>query len=265
MGNWFGVTSGNLIKHCGDTGAYTLAKALDGIDHWYHAVSEIHWFIIDLGKSCTISKMRGRSLSVMDPTRVALYTFQTPAEHEVLVGMTDAWRDTSAWVEVPTKPKIGRYIRVEIQQTEEPRDYIAFGSHTSPFTIFDVFTDVTPDDPKFSGDCGWKLVSLPYAGTISKTATYYLYNGTYYTFEQASTNDNETGAPLILSFLYGWDYPGQEYTLADDFAGYCGYWQYYYKDCQLYYSRAPPKAMAAAHFLYGLQPARIVKFGRIGL
>jgi len=98
-----------------------------------------------------------------------------------------------------------------------------------------VYADIGPGTPKLSGDSGWKMVSLPINNTIPLVDTFYLYNGTYYTFAQASTNDNETGAPLILQFLYGWSFSNQNYILDEYFVPFLGYWQYYYKVCQLYY------------------------------
>ncbi len=59
---WLGINSSHLHSFCGGWG---LKDALDGQDFWSISVYQFeflpHWFILDLGESTAIKKVRGRS------------------------------------------------------------------------------------------------------------------------------------------------------------------------------------------------------------
>ena len=71
--DWIGIDSSHLDSHCGENVGKTLQEALDGTDYWAHEVEETHWFILDLGQSYNIIKIRGRSDSSDDPTNRGRY------------------------------------------------------------------------------------------------------------------------------------------------------------------------------------------------
>jgi len=235
MADWLNINSTNILSVCGETAGHDLAKALDGTDRWGHYYAVPHQFELDLFGNYLLSSVRGRSNTDFDPKLVDIYISQDKDDYGDPVLIDVGFTDTADWIEYSFPEKIGQYVKVVIKETETAWGDIVWGQEWDPFTIFDVYGEIAPGAPHYLGDAGWKLVSLPVNSTIAKTATFYLYNGTYYTFAQATTNDNETGAPLIMAMMFGWDFPTQLYTMNDDFVPYCGYWQYYYKSCQLYY------------------------------
>ena len=86
---------------------------------------------------------------------------------------------------------------------------------------------------------GWKLVSIPGVDIVAKENLLFLHNGTYYTWAQATTNDNEEGTPLIVNFIYGWDYGLQVYITVEEMSPYLGYWLFLYFDDVVVYGSIP--------------------------
>ncbi|MFA5102634.1 MAG: DUF2341 domain-containing protein [Candidatus Thermoplasmatota archaeon] len=75
----------------------------------------------------------------------------------------------------------------------------------------------------------WNIMGLPYNTSLAKQDIIVQYNGSEYTWEQATSGST----PIILGFIYGWNSVSQFYTLADYLnAGY-GYWMYAYEECIL--------------------------------
>ena len=70
MAAWIGINSTHLHSNCGHTDVYPLDTALNGDNIWLHNVNENHWFILDLGTSISVTKIRFRSYSTDDPTVV---------------------------------------------------------------------------------------------------------------------------------------------------------------------------------------------------
>jgi len=146
MADWIGVGSSHYDSHCGDDGARTIEEALDGTDYWLHEVNETHWFVLNLGQTYNITKVRGRSdypILTRDPDDVNIYVSDDKANWGTAVasGIT-TWQDTTAWVEVDVTDKNGRYVKVEIVSTESADNYLRFGDSPGPFTIFDVYGEV---------------------------------------------------------------------------------------------------------------------------
>lgn len=75
---------------------------------------------------------------------------------------------------------------------------------------------------------GWDLKSISGLETIAKANLLVEYNGTYYTWAQATSNDNEEGTPLILHFIYGWNYGLQNYETVEEMSPFKGYWFFLY-------------------------------------
>jgi len=74
---------------------------------------------------------------------------------------------------------------------------------------------------------------LPYNKSLYKYSIIIRYNGTDYSWYDATTGNNEEGGPLILGFIYGWDTDNQRYILSDVFTPKYGYWMYAYYNCSL--------------------------------
>ena len=145
MADWIGITSANLDSFCGETDNHTVAEALDGDDYWYHNAEvptheASHWFILDLGESYDITKVRGRSQNDGgDPTNVNIYISETDGDWGAAVASNiTTWQDTADWVEIDTTDKRGRYVKVEITTTEAAGNLMYFGFATAD-TIFDVY------------------------------------------------------------------------------------------------------------------------------
>lgn len=148
MADWLGITSANYDSSCGSSSGFTVSTALDGTTYWYHTTNETHWFIIDLGASYTITKVKSRSNSDSDPIDVNIYVSNSKVDwgDAVATGIT-TWRDTSDFVEINTTEKTGRYIEVEIISTEHSLHRLRFGKGAAPyFTIFDVYGVLGPQD-----------------------------------------------------------------------------------------------------------------------
>jgi len=79
----------------------------------------------------------------------------------------------------------------------------------------------------------WNIMGLPYITSLDKEDLIVHYNGTDYSWENATSNNNPTGGPIILGFIYGWDETNQIYILSDEFDPGCGYWMYAYYKCTL--------------------------------
>lgn len=151
---WLGINSSHLHSFCGGWG---LEGALNGEDLWNISIYQWeflpHWFILDLGESTAIKKVRGRSSTSLDPISVDIYVSDDLESWGMAVA-TDitTWQDTSSWVEIDTIDKIGRYIKVEVTAIEgDGGDHcMEWGQNGDPepnhITIFDAYAgDVTPD------------------------------------------------------------------------------------------------------------------------
>lgn len=177
MAAWLEIDSSHLYGYCGYTTPYYLNAALDGDDIWVHAYDHDHWFIIDLGESYLIDKVRGRSSGwyqmgyACDPTDVNIYVSDDPEDwgDAVATGIS-TWQDTSSWREVSTTPKVGRYIKIEIVDTEDYDRWLAFGRDIwdgTPFSIFDAY-GVPAVVKNFSGTCADWLKGVGTGLTITR-------------------------------------------------------------------------------------------------
>jgi parallel beta-helix repeat protein len=79
----------------------------------------------------------------------------------------------------------------------------------------------------------WNIVGLTDYETVNKQNLTILYNGTIYSWENATTSNNEEGEPLILSFVYGWNATSQNYETVEALLPGKSYWMYAYYECTL--------------------------------
>jgi len=79
----------------------------------------------------------------------------------------------------------------------------------------------------------WNFISLPFNETVDKTDFVVKYDGYFYSWDQATTDNNPTDNPLINSYIFGWDGDSQSYVFADTLESGQGYWMYASCDCEL--------------------------------
>ena len=154
--DWIGIGSSHLLAggagvgFCGDETGQHLADALDGTDFWRHAVDEIHWFIINLGVTYDVQKVRARSNTDYDPTDVNIYVSDDPENWgEAVASGISTWQNRTDWdtdAIIDVTDKEGQYVKIEIIDTEYVGNHIIFGQGT-PFTIFDVYGEAVAPPP----------------------------------------------------------------------------------------------------------------------
>ena len=79
----------------------------------------------------------------------------------------------------------------------------------------------------------WNIMGLPDNTAVPKEQLRVQYNGGEYSWTQATTSNNPTGGPIILSFLYGWERPNQNYVSSTTLTPGYAYWMYAYYNCTL--------------------------------
>lgn len=143
--DWLGISNAEYDSHCGDDFGFTPQDALDGISIWVHITDEVHWLILDLGQTYTIKKVRGRSNRDSDPIDINIYIDDNNPPTTLCEEGITTWQDTVDWVEITlTTEGTGRYIKIEIEDTEDASRTIDWGASPTTITIFDAYGDVVP-------------------------------------------------------------------------------------------------------------------------
>jgi len=94
-------------------------------------------------------------------------------------------------------------------------------------------SEINTDDFITDLEKKWNMMGITSIDSLDKEDLIIRYNGTDYSWDNATSDDNEEGEPLILGFIYGWDRSMQNYLLSDDFDPGYGYWMYAYYKCTL--------------------------------
>jgi hypothetical protein len=81
---------------------------------------------------------------------------------------------------------------------------------------------------------GWNMISLPFNQSVIKSDFYVMFNGSSYSWENATTGNNPTGQPLVDMNLFGWNAAAQLYSSDDILQGGCGYWLFSFQNVQLW-------------------------------
>jgi len=140
--DWLNINSTYLDS---SSGGDRLEDALDGTWYWYVGEYGVHWFILDLGETHTISRVRGRSNDNRDPTDVDIFVSDDKESWGTAVATEiGAFRNTDEWqvVESPEfTEKSGRYVKLAVNGTEEWSEggKMYFGRHSPGMKIFDVY------------------------------------------------------------------------------------------------------------------------------
>lgn len=141
MADWIGINSSHLDSFCGQSDGRDLDEALDATGPWYHLVDEIHWFILDLGATYTITKVRGWSDSTQDPIDIDIFVSNSKTSWgDAVATEITTWQDTDEWVEINTTEKNGQYIKIVINDTEW--NDITWGKFNPPQSIFDAYGEI---------------------------------------------------------------------------------------------------------------------------
>ncbi len=144
---WIGINSSHLDSYCGHGDNQLLTWALDGSSNWYHwhLDGDEHWLILDLGAVFNIQEIRGRSDNSLDPTDVDIYVSETNGDWGAAVASgISTWQDTTSWEAIELTPKRGRYILIDIRNTEDPvGGELQWGVPSNP--ILDVFAVIVAD------------------------------------------------------------------------------------------------------------------------
>lgn len=148
MADWLNIGSTHLYDLCGEEEGNELADVLDNIKlSWRHYAFHAHWFILDLGASYTLTKVKGRSNTVAyEPIDVDIFVsddmknWGTPVAEGI-----SSWHDTFEWQEDDLIEKNGRYVKVVIYETENGIDkYLAWGFAVGGYKIFDLYGVAAP-------------------------------------------------------------------------------------------------------------------------
>lgn len=155
MAAWEEIGIEHLDSECGYySEAYYSGDALEGgTDVWRcefdsnegseHDHPDLpHWIIIDLGTTKTVTRVRGRSDNIRDPTDIDVYVSDDKEDwgSPVAEGI-DTWQDTDAWQIVDVANKNGRYVKFVINATEDASDRLMWGKFTTYETILDIETE----------------------------------------------------------------------------------------------------------------------------
>jgi len=155
--DWLGINSSHLmaggagVAFCYEEAAGQVAGALGGTNLWECYTTHTHFFIVDLGQTYNVQKVRGRSYSSDDPIDLNIYVSDNiEAWGAAVASGISTWQDKSdyAWVEVDTTDKSGRFVKVEIIDTEDASwNHLNFGLYSYPdyYPIFDVYGEATQD------------------------------------------------------------------------------------------------------------------------
>ena len=151
---WLGVNSNNYYSASYDPYSY-LWSALDGTTAWV-SVGDAKWGILDLKESRLVSQVRGRSNTSADPTDVDIFVSDDPTVWgtAVVEGIT-TWQDTDVWITIDTTDKIGRYVKILVNEVESDNPLV-MGSGS--YTILDVYYEgnsLSGSDDDYFSFCNW--------------------------------------------------------------------------------------------------------------
>lgn len=141
MSDWLALDSSNIDSLCGEDEDYELAKAMEGLSWWQHTLVEIHFAIFDFGQPILCEKVKGKSnTGTWDPTDVDIFVSDDKeAWGPAVVSGISTWQNTAEYVEVEINAKVGQYVKVVINETQDAGPgRLAFG-FPSTTTIFDVY------------------------------------------------------------------------------------------------------------------------------
>lgn len=144
-GQWIYPDSTTISSFCNDLDKHRLADALDGpgSNDWGCDLNETHWCILDLGQMWLIKKFKTFSDTKDDPQSINVYISTDGSTWGTAVGTGFDPEDTETYQEFDFTDKVGRYIKFEIDDTEDPTGDIGWGAGTETSGIIGLYV-VTP-------------------------------------------------------------------------------------------------------------------------
>ena len=94
---------------------------------------------------------------------------------------------------------------------------------------------LNPDTYITTLQVGWNLMGNPHLQDHDITLLLFDYQGTYYNWTKATTNNNPTNNPIINPYLFGW-HPNQYYEFITEFVPGKSYWIYAFTQCDMHSS-----------------------------
>ncbi|HWR27945.1 MAG TPA: DUF2341 domain-containing protein, partial [Candidatus Thermoplasmatota archaeon] len=194
------------------SGFYQMGSEEEGaqLEYIYTIPVQTHWNLISLPFNTSLIKSE-INISYNGTT----YTWNQAISNNIIIGFLYGWNRTGQ-----------SYL---LQNTLEPGcGYWMWAYHPCDLVIsldgeYQDGLQITTLQQR------WNIIGLPYNVSLAKQNITVQYNGTDFTWQQATGGST----PIILGYIYGWNRATQIYQLSDQLnAGY-GYWMYAYHQCVL--------------------------------
>jgi len=103
-----------------------------------------------------------------------------------------------------------------------------------------IHSDVRGDGHITGVKTGWNIMGQTYNSTLALANLLVDYNGTAYSWVNATSSNNEEGQPLIIAFIFNWNTSTQSYGITTKLTPGEGDWIYAYFNCTLRQQIDPP-------------------------
>ncbi len=137
------------------------------------------------------------------------------------------------WTEAIRK---GIIVGTVFDWNKETQNYLIIGGALEPGTAYWIWanypclilfqSNVTGDGFITQMTSQWNMIGLPYNVTLLKEQIIIFYNGTQYSWINATSTNNEENHALLLLYFYEWNSTTQMYNLGPVLAPGEGYWMY---------------------------------------
>ena len=179
IGNWLNIEGRAVITASHEKSS--LQQAINGTNAWnILGQTPPYYFVLDLKETRTITKLRARSITTSDPTDVNIYIDNDNPPTTLIEQNISDWQDNASWQIVDITNTEGRYIKVEVIDTESALDWLVWGKPDPEITIFDVNATGGPIYYK-------PAITINFAGNHSDSG------GPYYTPPLESDTVADTG------------------------------------------------------------------------
>lgn len=186
---WLGIDSSHFDSvEAGGFETSPVTAMLNGTGSWINILNLTGTtlsFYLDLGATYKVTKVRGRSNGAFnaDPTNVNIYVSTDNSTWGGAVAEDLDFQDTSSWVESSTFEKVGRYVRVEVDETENTVLAIDWGGGFPGFDIeisewierIEPSTTFTPREDEITNETAGEpiglLLALTYGNIIKGPIT----------------------------------------------------------------------------------------------
>jgi hypothetical protein len=147
------------------------------------------------------------------------YTWQQAVDNGTVLGFIYRWNSTTQNYET-------------IDTLHPGHGYWMYAYYNCSLWVQDIETSI-PDNYINNLETQWNMIGIPVDEILEKQNLTILYNGTVYSWKNATTSNNEEGEPLILSFIYGWNATSQNYETSEVLLPGKSFWMYAFYECTL--------------------------------